>query len=497
MTPTQVDPVERGSIDRQHVIASVPQSALRLVVTPLGADIPSDREEGGPLAEVLRREQIYRRLLAAADAFAATFAVVLAAIAEHVQIHWLLIGVPLLAVLIAKVQGLYDRDDMIIRKSTITEWRALIQAGALTSIGIYLAWRGVTTARRPDGMTLFVFLTLAMLLLAVPGRALARRIARAITPAERCLILGDPESNTELAARIAALDGVELIGSLRCEQLHGSVADLQHIVKELRVHRLVIAPDAQSSDVETLDLVRGAKWIGVRVSLFPSILGAVGGCAKFDELDGLTLLGIPRFGLSRSSRIVKRAFDLVGATLALVLSSPFLLGIACAIRIDTPGPVLFRQRRIGRDGLPFQIIKFRSMVDGADAMKAELSALNEASGGLFKIPNDPRITQVGRWLRSTHLDELPQLWNVLRGEMSLVGPRPLIEEEDAQITGGDRSRLRLTPGITGPWQIKGPMTTPLSEMTKLDYLYISNWSLWQDVDILLKTGLRVCDRRGV
>jgi lipopolysaccharide/colanic/teichoic acid biosynthesis glycosyltransferase len=129
-------------------------------------------------------------------------------------------------------------------------------------------------------------------------------------------------------------------------------------------------------------------------------------------------------------------------------------------------------------------------------MKQELRELNEAGSGLFKIAADPRITRIGRQLRSTHLDELPQLINVLRGEMSLVGPRPLVAEEDSLFTGRDRHRLRLTPGMTGPWQVKGPMNAPISEMAMLDYRYASNWSIWQDVDILLKTALRVVDRAG-
>ncbi len=453
-------------------------------------------EEGDSLAEVLRREQTYRRLLAAADAGSALFAVLLTAWLFGVTPSLWCVSAALFAVLVAKIQGLYDRDDMVINKSTVAEWRTAVQAAAITSIGIYLAWRLVTDAQHGGGMRLFACLALAILILSGPARALARRLARRIAPAERCLIVGDPWSNEALAARIAALDGVELIGSVPCSQLTGPVPDLRDAVNQLRAHRLVIAPDSRSSDAETFNLVRAAKWIGVRVSLFPSILTAVGGCAVFDDLDGLPLLGVPRFGLSRSSTALKRAFDLVVATVSLIFAWPLMLLIATAIRVDSPGPALFRQLRVGRDGRHFQIIKFRSMVVGAEAWKKDLLALNEASDGLFKIADDPRITRVGRLLRRTHLDELPQLLNVIRGEMSLVGPRPLVVEEDALFTGEDRHRLRLTPGITGPWQIRGPMTTPLSAMAKLDYMYISNWSMWKDVDILLRTGLRMFDRGG-
>jgi lipopolysaccharide/colanic/teichoic acid biosynthesis glycosyltransferase len=140
--------------------------------------------------------------------------------------------------------------------------------------------------------------------------------------------------------------------------------------------------------------------------------------------------------------------------------------------------------------------KFRTMVDGADALKPALRALNEADG-LFKIADDPRVTRVGRWLRRYSLDELPQLVNVLRGEMSLVGPRPLVGDDDAQITGLDRRRLILTPGMTGRWQILGSARVPLSEMIKLDYLYVTGWSLWSDVKILLRTVPYVLARRGM
>jgi lipopolysaccharide/colanic/teichoic acid biosynthesis glycosyltransferase len=157
--------------------------------------------------------------------------------------------------------------------------------------------------------------------------------------------------------------------------------------------------------------------------------------------------------------------------------------------------VLFRQTRVGRDGQTFEMLKYRSMHDGADARKAELLERNE-SDGLFKIADDPRITRVGRFLRKTSLDELPQLVNVLRGQMSLVGPRPLVVEDDRRVEGWYRRRLHLTPGITGEWQVFGAARIPLREMVTIDYLYVSNWSLWADVKILLRTIPCVVGRRG-
>ena len=175
--------------------------------------------------------------------------------------------------------------------------------------------------------------------------------------------------------------------------------------------------------------------------------------------------------------------------------SPLLAAIALAIRLDSKGPVLFRQIRVGHKGRHFAVLKFRSMVADADARKEELRSLNVAGAGLFKVKDDPRVTRVGRFLRSTSLDELPQLFNVLRGDMSLVGPRPLVTDEDAQVLGLDRSRLRLYPGMTGPWQLGSRV--PLHEMVDIDYLYASHWTLWLDVKLLLHTVRHVVRRRNL
>jgi lipopolysaccharide/colanic/teichoic acid biosynthesis glycosyltransferase len=193
----------------------------------------------------------------------------------------------------------------------------------------------------------------------------------------------------------------------------------------------------------------------------------------------------------------KRAIDIVGSILLIVLLSPLLLVIALLIKADTPGPILFRQRRIGRRGEAFWMLKFRTMVDGADEQKAALKHLNEAADGLFKIDGDPRVTQVGRWLRATSLDELPQLVHVLTGKMSLVGPRPLVPEEDAQILGSNRRRLMMRPGMTGVWQIGGASAIPIQEMVKLDAGYVDDWSLWVDVKVLAETAAHVVMRKSM
>jgi lipopolysaccharide/colanic/teichoic acid biosynthesis glycosyltransferase len=193
--------------------------------------------------------------------------------------------------------------------------------------------------------------------------------------------------------------------------------------------------------------------------------------------------------------VIKRSFDLAGSLIGLILLSPLLLVIAIAIRIDTPGPIFFRQRRAGRGDDVFAMVKFRSMVVGAEEQREMLAHLNEAEG-VFKLSHDPRVTRVGRVIRRFSLDELPQLFNVLVGEMSLVGPRPLPLAEDRLIEGWGRRRLELRPGITGPWQIL-PNRVPLREMVTLDNEYVDDWSLRNDIRILLLTVPYVFGRRGV
>jgi lipopolysaccharide/colanic/teichoic acid biosynthesis glycosyltransferase len=197
------------------------------------------------------------------------------------------------------------------------------------------------------------------------------------------------------------------------------------------------------------------------------------------------------------ARGVKRTIDLVGASLLVLIMAPVWLTIALLIKIDSPGPILFRQRRIGRDGEPFAMLKFRTMIDGADDHKASLLHLNEAADGLFKINGDPRVTRIGRWLRATSLDELPQLIHVITGRMSLVGPRPLVPEEDARITGDQRRRLQMRPGMTGAWQVAGASAIPIHEMVVLDGTYVDDWSLWLDVKLLAQTAGHVIRRKGL
>ena len=200
--------------------------------------------------------------------------------------------------------------------------------------------------------------------------------------------------------------------------------------------------------------------------------------------------------LGRFARLLKRTFDLLVATLMLVVFAPLLLLVALLIRLEDRGPVFFRQTRVGRDGRSFQILKFRTMIVGADELKEDLRGLNEASG-LFKIADDPRVTRVGSFVRRSCIDELPQLFNVMAGAMSVVGPRPLIPEEDRLIVGWHRARLHTAPGMTGPWQVLGAARVPLEEMVAIDCHYLASWTIWSDVKTLARTIPCVLAMRGM
>jgi exopolysaccharide biosynthesis polyprenyl glycosylphosphotransferase len=477
-----------GAVEAEH------WWARRFVAT----EAINDDDNVGLLAPVrtsLRREHLYRQSLAAADGVASITSAMVAATVWGLQLNWAFLAIPLIAIFVGKVQGLYDHDDMVVRKSTIGEWRSVFRAVAMTTIGTYAVWWLSIHPTPHNGIRLFSLTLASMFALALPARAVARRFARSVTSEERCLVVGRAQGCAALEETLQDLPGIDFIGTVSDDDVDCSVAGVHELVARLGVERIVIVPHHGWGEPGILKLVQSAKWLGIRVSLMPTVLTVVGAAATIDELDSMILLGVPRFGLSRSSQALKRALDVTCATVLLLLTAPVLLIVAVAIKRDSEGPALFRQKRIGRDGRPFTMYKFRSMIVNAERLKADLDGLNEANG-LFKMIDDPRVTRVGNILRKTYLDELPQLANVLRGDMSLVGPRPLIESEDALLIGYDRHRSRLTPGMTGPWQLRGPLEASLPELAKLDYMYASNWSIWADIDILLGTAARVCTRRG-
>jgi lipopolysaccharide/colanic/teichoic acid biosynthesis glycosyltransferase len=236
--------------------------------------------------------------------------------------------------------------------------------------------------------------------------------------------------------------------------------------------------------------VRTVRDLEIQVDIVPRLFEVVGTNSNVHMLEGIPLVGLPPLSLSPSARLLKRTFDLVGAVLGLILLSPLFLATAVAIKLDSRGPVFFRQLRRGERDETFRIYKFRTMAIDAEARKSDLVHLNmhgDLDPRMFKIPSDPRVTRAGAFLRRWSIDELPQLLNVFRGEMSLVGPRPLILEEDIYVERWARKRLELKPGITGLWQVLGRSDIPFEDMTKLDYLYVTSWSLKEDLRLVLLT----------
>ena len=292
-----------------------------------------------------------------------------------------------------------------------------------------------------------------------------------------------------LAPRSVPRNGLGPLRSL------GSLSDLAGALAGERVDEVIIA-DPDFPEVEALELVDQCHQRGVQVMLAPSTMEILVHRAVFVPGQSVPLfeLGPPVFeGVDFA---LKRAFDLVGATLLLIALSPLLAAIVLAVRLSSRGPILFRSTRRGIGQRPFACLKFRTMYTDAEQRQADLEELNEASGALFKIREDPRLTSVGRVLRRFSLDELPQLVNVLRGDMSLVGPRPLPERDYEMLEEWHRKRYLVLPGITGLWQVSGRSELDFDDLVHLDFLYLERWSLALDLSILLKTVPAVLTRRG-
>jgi len=252
----------------------------------------------------------------------------------------------------------------------------------------------------------------------------------------------------------------------------------------------VVFAFSNDSHNDTLRLIRELKDLNVQIEIVPRLFEVIGPNVGVHTLEGMAMIGLPPLNLSRSSQLLKRVVDLVLASIGLIALAPFLLVIAIAVRRSSPGPVFFKQVRMGKRDRPFEMLKFRTMVVDAEERKANLLDLNKHAADdprMFKMADDPRVTRVGRVLRRYSLDELPQLINVLRGEMSMVGPRPLVLDEDQFVRAWARERLSLKPGVTGPWQVLGASEIPFEDMVKLDYLYVTGWSLLNDVKLVFRT----------
>ena len=455
-------------------------------------------DAGETSLRALRRDAIYRRSLAAADLLGAVCALVAAqALAVSGQFPLsVYLGIPLVVV-VSKLMGLYDRDELVIGRTSLAETPALFKLATFCTLLVVLL---ASAAPGPGLRAAGVLALWALLFLAILGaRNIARRIDRSRTSPERCLVLGEPEqasrirdklaSHASLHAEIAAFVPFEGFELRRPRE-----SDFGSYVTGRGIDRVIVAPS--NSRDRVLETVAYFKEQDLKVSVMPDVLEVLGSSVVFDEIHGTMLLGVRSFGLSRSSALLKRGLDVSASVVLFLLLAPLVAAIALAVRLTSPGPIFFRQTRVGRDGERFTMLKFRTMLRGSEVLRDTLGERNETDG-LFKLADDPRVTRVGRFLRRTSLDELPQLFNVLRGEMSLVGPRPLVVDEDAKVEGWHRRRLHLKPGMTGAWQIMGHTRVPLQEMVSMDYLYIVNWSLWSDVRILLQTIDHVFGQRNL
>jgi len=348
----------------------------------------------------------------------------------------------------------------------------------------------------------FVVVALPLgLLLLLAGRGLARRglvIARARGRSlHRVIVVGDRQAVAGLAAelrreRAAGFDVVgaclqEPGGRLRQSDalpVLGTVEDVPAVVRAYGADTVAVASAVPPDEVRRL--AWGLEGSGVDLVVAPSVVDVAGPRVSVRPVAGLPLLHVDEPEFTGGKRVAKAVLDRMLAAVALVVLAPVLLPVTVAIRLGSPGPALFRQVRIGREGRAFQVVKFRTMYVDAEARRAELAGRNETDGLLFKITEDPRVTRIGRFLRRTSIDELPQLLNVLRGDMSLVGPRPL-PVKDSDFTGDVRRRLLVRPGITGLWQVNGRSQLSWDDAVRLDLYYVENWSIALDLAILLRT----------
>jgi exopolysaccharide biosynthesis polyprenyl glycosylphosphotransferase len=456
-----------------------------------------------------RRDYLLRRLLAVADACAIVGAILIALLAAArpdmlANLFWAALTIPMWLV-VFKIYGLYDRDSRRVSHTTIDDIPRLFHA---LLVGSLLLWAYYKWAAPPDKLVLqeVVLFGAGALGLILALRSAVRRITRKIVGAERVLLVGDrqplnlvsklhahPEYGLKPVGVVSPKPGLERHPGLAIVEA-GRRLSVEQLVRDLRIDRIVIS-DTELQQKELLELLRGCREFGIKVSVLPELFDVMGSAVEIDDVEGVTVLGLNPTVLPKSSAFLKRALDVLLSAAILLASAPLLVLVAVSIKLDSPGPVFFRQERIGRAGSRFTVIKLRTMVRDAEGRREELRA-SSSDPGWVKLERDPRVTRVGRLLRLSSLDELPQLWNVLKGEMSLVGPRPLIEDEDRHLDGWARSRLDLTPGITGLWQVLGRTDIPFSEMIKLDYLYVTNWSLWGDVRLILRTLPVVISRRG-
>ncbi|MBA3261999.1 MAG: sugar transferase [Thermoleophilaceae bacterium] len=413
---------------------------------------------------------------------------------------WVLPTLPLW-VLVAKMEGLYDADHPRIWHLTTDEAPAIFHWITLSVAGSLLFIRALPdeTIRLDSALTLY--------LAALGGAFLLRSAARAIwrrrVPPERALVLGrgkladavsrklalEPGHHLTLLEYTAGHDHEETNGNgthadLKVEEL--SKEDLDFLLSEAGVERVVLAlPELDEATLARI--VSSCRATGVKLSVMPPMRAMLGTAVQLNHIAEMPVIEYGTWGTSPSTMAIKRAVDVVLSAAGLVVLAPLMLVIAIAVRFSSKGPALFRQVRAGRDGKPFKILKFRTMCHDAEERISEVISPDEMIEPMFKLRKDPRVTPVGRYLRRTSLDELPQLLNVLRGDMSLVGPRP--EELWLVDRYGEtqRFRLQMRPGLTGPMQVHGRGELNFQERLAVEREYVENYSIRKDLQILLRT----------
>jgi exopolysaccharide biosynthesis polyprenyl glycosylphosphotransferase len=404
-------------------------------------------------------------------------------------------------IFLAKLYGLYEGDERRAHHTTFDDVARVFNMLTVGTWVFYAATWFLGVADPQVRKLVFFWLTGTVLI------PLARAGARFLCKQSSCyvqntIVVGAGNVGQSVARKILQHPeyGVRVIGFVDDEprarggglgdlSILGSADDLRRLVSAHDVERVIVAFSREGHE-RVIDLVRSLDDLDVQIDVVPRLFEVLGPHAHMHTAEGLPLLGLPPPRLSRSSLALKRGMDILLAGIGIVFLSPALAAISCAIKVTSPGPVMFRQTRMGQGGRPFTMLKFRTMNRDADERKDEVAHLNKhlrQDPRMFKIREDPRVTPLGRTLRRYSLDELPQLINVLRGEMSLVGPRPLILEEDRHVDGWARRRTNLKPGITGLWQVLGRDDIPFHEMVTYDYVYVTTWSLWEDIRLLVRT----------
>jgi exopolysaccharide biosynthesis polyprenyl glycosylphosphotransferase len=403
--------------------------------------------------------------------------------------------------------GLYDSRRLV---NASDEFKRILQTVATGTVAAtFTAFALKVPTQRSWVLATWVGCTLAVLATRFAYRWLLRSMRRSGVLVSRLLIVGAGREGRDLCRAVTRARhlGFEVVGFLddtrpagpaaaRLPEVVGSSAEVRQVVRDHDAHAVLVAGGSVST--ETAERVyRDLQDLPVDFHLSTGVLGVAAGRVAVQRFDDIPVLGLRRVELTHTQRITKRVFDLLVAGLLVVALSPIMVVCVLAVRLTSRGPVLFRQQRVGEDGQVFWMHKFRSMTTDAEARLGALRDRNETDGPNFKLKRDPRVTRAGRVLRAWSLDELPQLLDVLRGDMSLVGPRPLPTYEVDLSDPWACNRLRVRPGLTGLWQVSGRHALPFEDLVRYDLFYVENWSISLDLFVLLRTIPAVLLRSGV